>query len=207
MSDGYANLSEAPKLTIRRVDTVSYNHPAQGRAGQPSFEGNNMDELLYPGANERMREARTEYRLGRSFFDKGRWKSAASHFGQAERISGREDVYRQLYRSCHGLSLIYAGDVSGLNLCRNAAGLETVHAAVFLNLALAELRLHHRKRACQAVSRGLKVDPRHKELLALRRKMGVRRPPFIPFLKRDNLLNKWLGKATYRSARRGSTPR
>jgi tetratricopeptide (TPR) repeat protein len=160
-----------------------------------------MDELLYPGANERMREARKEYQLGRTFFEKGQWKSAARHFGQAERRSGREDVYQHLYRSCHGLSLVYCGDVSGLNLCRNAAGVETVHAEVFLNLALAELRLQHRKRACQAVSRGLKLDPRHKALLTLRRKMGIRRPPLLPFLKRDNPLNKWLGKATYRNGR------
>ena len=166
-----------------------------------------MDELLYPGANARMREARREYQLGRSFFEKGQWKSAARHFGEAERRSGREDVYLHLYRSWHGLSLVYCGDVSGLNLCRNAARLETVHADVFLNLALAELKLQHRKRACQAVSLGLKLDARHKPLLALRRRMGVRRPLLLPFLKRDNLLNKWLGKATYRSGRRDSAGR
>ena len=100
-----------------------------------------MDELLYPGATARMREAREEYQLGRAFFDKKQWKTAARHFAQAERRSGREDVYQHLYRSCHGLSLVYCGDVSGLNLCRHAAGVETVNAEVFLNLALAELRL------------------------------------------------------------------
>ena len=159
-----------------------------------------MDELLYPGATARMREAREEYQLGRAFFDKKQWKTAARHFAQAERRSGREDVYQHLYRSCHGLSLVYCGDVSGLNLCRHAAGVETVNAEVFLNLALAELKFQHRKRACQAVSRGLSLDPRHKKLLRLRNKMGMRRQPCLPFLKRDNVLNKWLGKATYRSA-------
>jgi hypothetical protein len=166
-----------------------------------------MDELLYPGANARMREAREEYQLGQAFFEKRQWKMAARHFGQAERRSGREDVYQHLYRSCHGLSLVYSGDVSGLNLCRNAAGLETVHAEVFLNLALAELRFQHRKQACRAVTRGLKLDPRHKKLLALRSRMGIRRPPCLPFLKRDNVLNKWLGKATYRGARRRTASR
>ena len=166
-----------------------------------------MDELLYPGANERMREAREEYKLGRAFFDKKQWKTAARHFGQAERKSGREDVYQHLYRSCYGLSLVYCGDVSGLNLCRNAAGMERVHAEVFLNLALAELKFQHRKRACQAVSKGLNLDPRHKQLVALRSKMGIRRRPCLPFLRRENLLNKWLGKVTYRGARRGSASR
>jgi hypothetical protein len=166
-----------------------------------------MDELLYPGAEARMREAREEYQLGRAFFDKKQWKMAARHFAQAERKSGRQDTDQQLYRSAHGLSLIYCGDVSGLNLCRHAAGAESVQAEVFLNLALAEVKFQHRKRACQAVSRGLKLDPRHKKLLALRSRMGIRRQPCLPFLKRDNVFNKWLGKATYRGVRRGPAVR
>ena len=85
-----------------------------------------MDELLYPGAEARMREAREEYQLGRAFFDKNQWKTAARHFAQAERRSGHQDQFQHLYRSCHGLSLIYSGDVSGLNLCRHAAGMERV---------------------------------------------------------------------------------
>jgi hypothetical protein len=178
-----------------------------GNAGQANYEGYHMDELLYPGLSARMREAREEYQLGRAFFDKKQWKTAARHFGQAERRSGREDVNQHLYRSFHGLALVYCGDVSGLNLCRHAAGVETVHAEVFLNLALAEVKFQHRKRACQAVSHGLNLDPRHEKLLVLRSRMGVRRRPSLPFLKRDNVLNKWLGKATYRSARRGPPSR
>ena len=58
-----------------------------------------MDELLYPGATARMREARGEYQLGRAFFEKKQWKAAARHFGQAERKSGREDV-AQRFQSC-----------------------------------------------------------------------------------------------------------
>ncbi len=166
-----------------------------------------MDELLYPGAAERMRKAREEYLLGQAFFDKKQWKMAARHFGQAERKAGREDVSQYLYRSCHGLSLVCCGDVSGLNLCRHAASMETVQADSFLNLALAELKFQHRKRACRAISQGLRLHPRHKQLLKLRSKLGVRRQPPLPFLKRANVLNKWLGKAPYRGGRRGSVLR
>jgi hypothetical protein len=166
-----------------------------------------MDELLYPGATERRRESRSAYQQGRTCFEKGQWKMAARHYAQAERKSGREDVYQQMYRSAHGLALVYAGDISGLNLCRHAASLETVNADVFLNLALAELRLQHRKRACEAVTRGLRLDARHAQLVALRNRMGTRRRPVLPFLKRDNLLNKWLGKATYKPPRRGPSSR
>jgi len=37
--------------------------------------------------------------------------------------------------------------------------------------------------------------------------MGVRRNPCLPFLRRENLLNKWLGKATYRKVGQGSASR
>jgi hypothetical protein len=92
---------------------------------------------------------------------------------------------------------VYGGDSSGLNLCRHAAAAETLQARVFVNLALAELKLNHRKRACLAVSAGLRVDRSDPGLLRLRDRMGVRRAPVVPFLKRDNLLNRWLGRYTW----------
>jgi len=43
--------------------------------------------------------------------------------------------------------------------------------------------------------------------LKLRRDMGVRRNPCLPFLRRENLLNKWLGKVTYRRVSREGASR
>ena len=162
-----------------------------------------MEQSAYPDNQARIRQARQECELGRQFFKKNQWKIAARHFAVAEQMSGRNDIHKYLYRSYHGLSLVNCGDFSGLNLCRNAASMETIDAEVFLNLALAELKMNHRKRACDAVSLGLEIDPRHADLLKLRRTMGMRRKPVVPFLKRENPLNKWLGKATYRHNRRG----
>ena len=149
-------------------------------------------------AQERAREVQTEYQLGLAFFRMRHWRTAARHFGLADCRCGRSDVNEHLYRSYHGLSLVYSGDVSGLNLCRHAAAKETLRATVFENLALAEIRFRHRKRACTAIGLGLHIDPAHAGLLRLRREMGVRRDPCIRFLRRENVLNKWLGKATSR---------
>jgi len=162
-----------------------------------------MDGSETPFAQERAQQVQQEYQLGLEFFRKQHWKTAARHFGLADQKSGRHDVHQHLYRSYHGLSLVYCGDVSGLNLCRHAAAKETLQATVFRNLALAEIRFRHRKRACAAVRLGLQLDPAHAGLLQLRCDMGVRRNPCLPFLRRENLLNKWLGKATYRNVRRG----
>jgi len=153
-------------------------------------------------AQERAQQVQQEYQLGLAFFRMKRWKIAARHFELADQKSGRHDVQQRVYRSYHGLSLIYSGDISGLNLCRHNAAKEKIKAEVFHNLALAELRFRHRKRAWTAVRFGLRLNPAHTGLLELRRGMGVRRTPCLPFLSRDHLLNKWLGKATYRRARR-----
>lgn len=147
---------------------------------------------------DRADQARFEYELGLAFFRKKQWKSAARHFAIAEQKTGRVEAGKQVYLSYHGLSLVCGGDVSGLNLCRYAARVERADAMVFRNLVLAEMWLRHRKRACAALVAGLAINANHSDLLKLRRKLGVRRRPCIPFLQRSNWLNKWLGKATYR---------
>lgn len=149
---------------------------------------------------KRERDARAEYKLGIAFFRKKQWRTAARHFSQAERKCPRGDAHLQTYRSWHGVSLVYSGDVSGLNLCRHAASNEHIDATVFQNLTLAELKLRHRKRACATLKRGLTIDPKHRGLIKLRKNMGARRQPSLIFLDRNNPLNKWLGKMTYRRA-------
>jgi len=147
---------------------------------------------------DREHHARSEYELGIVFSRKKYWRAAARHFAAAEYACRRDDIQVHRYRSWHGLALVYSGDVSGLNLCRNAAENEIADGTVFRNLVLAELKFHHRKRACVMLARGLSVAPGHRGLLRLRRVMGVRRPPCLDFLGRNNPINKWLGKITYR---------
>ena len=156
-----------------------------------------MDGSATVFAQERAQQVQQEYQLGLAFFGKHHWRTAARHFALAEQKSVRRDAHERLYRSYHGLSLVFSGDISGLNLCRHTAARETRQATVFHNLALAEIRLRHRKRACAAIRHGLQLDPAHAGLRDLRRVMGVRRKPCLPFLRRNNPLNKWLGKATY----------
>ena len=156
-----------------------------------------MRASVYPTPRSRRREAHDEYQMGLAFYQKKQWKTAARHFGQADRKAGHDDVYMHLYMSYQGLCQVLSGDISGLNLCRHAASMEVLQPAVFLNLAVAELQLRHRKRACSAIRLGLGLDPKHAGLLKLRNRIGVRRTPCLLFLSRNNLLNKWLGRATY----------
>ena len=162
-----------------------------------NFKGAPMRASVYSTSSSRRREAQDEYQMGLAFYRKKQWKMAARHFGQADHRAGHDDVYMHLYLSYQGLCQVLSGDISGLNLCRHAASMETLQSGVFLNLAIAELKLRHRKRACSAIRLGLGLDPRHAGLLKLRSRIGVRRTPCLMFLSRNNLLNRWLGRMTY----------
>ena len=79
-------------------------------------------------AQERAQQVQQEYQLGLAFFRMKRWKTAARHFQLVGQKCGRHDVQQRLYRSYHGLSLVYSGDISGLNLCRHTAAKEKIKA-------------------------------------------------------------------------------
>lgn len=165
--------------------------------------------MQYPisGLDTDPQPLRPEYLQGRRYASLGDWDAALYCFKSATQAAPAGDAHANLYLSFLGLAEIQLNDLSGLNLCRRAAAAEQAHGAVFENLARAELRLGHRKQACAAIGRGLRVDDQHTGLRTLRLHMGVRRPPLLSFLPRDNPLNRILGKLTYRKTRRRQSGR
>lgn len=144
---------------------------------------------------------------GRQRFRQGDLAAALICFKAANQATVDHHVHAGLYMSYLGLTQVLLNDVSGLNLCRRAAQEEAHRGDVFENLARAELRLGHRRQACDAVRRGIKLDKTHAGLRDLRTEMGMRRPPALGFLDRDNPLNRFLGKLTYRSRRKRAARR
>jgi len=65
---------------------------------------------------------------------------------------------------------------------------------LYLNLGKAYLASDQRKQAHDAFTKGLEFDNRNKSLLAELKKLGRRRKPVVPFLKRSSPINKGLGK-------------
>ncbi|HEY9198683.1 MAG TPA: hypothetical protein VIR60_04890 [Gammaproteobacteria bacterium] len=143
-----------------------------------------------------------DFILGQRSYRQGDLKTALQCFKSACQATADTHIYAHLYLSSLGLVQVLLNDLSGLNLCRRAAAEESRRGEVFENLARAELKLGHRKQACDALRRGLKVDRANPSLRALREEIGVRRTPVLRFLDRDNPLNRVLGKLTYRSPRR-----
>ncbi|MFN2309442.1 MAG: hypothetical protein ABR553_06865 [Gammaproteobacteria bacterium] len=142
-----------------------------------------------------------DFIAGQRYLKRGNLPAALSCFKAASQSTIVHHVYAPLYLSSLGLTQVLLMDVSGLNLCRRAAQEATRHGEVFENLARAELRLGHRRQACDALRRGLKLESTHAGLRELREEMGVRRPPILAFLDRDNPVNRFLGRLTYRPRR------
>ena len=141
---------------------------------------------------------------GQRYFRQGDLNSALACFKSAHQSTATAHVYAHLYMSYLGLTQVMLNDVSGLNLCRRAAQEEAHRGEVFENLVRAELKLGHRKQACDALRRGQRLDKGNAGLRALREEMGMRRSPCLSFLDRDNPLNRILGRLTYRSRRPGA---
>jgi hypothetical protein len=98
----------------------------------------------------------------------------------------------------YGIARVEGKVAEGLKLCQHSIKVEFYQPDNYLNLARTHLLTRNRKEAVDAIRRGLKIDPNHVELTALSRDLGVRRPPVIGFLSRDNFLNRLLGAMRHR---------
>ena len=86
----------------------------------------------------------------------------------------------------------------GLELCKRAQISDPRNPYVYWCMAKLQLLNRSRKDAIDAVERGLRAAPDNFILLRLRKQLGVRQAPPLPFLKRDNGLNVRLGRLMHR---------
>lgn len=91
---------------------------------------------------------------------------------------------------------------SGINDCREALkalrhrvpfGAEFFYPVLYLNLGRAYLAAGRKKEAVDAFRQGLLVDKENADLLWEMQRLGLRKKPPLPFLKRSNPLNKYIG--------------
>lgn len=91
----------------------------------------------------------------------------------------------------------------GVNTCRHAFkilrehvpfGEEFFFPILYLNLGKAYLAADKRKKAYESFKKGLEIDVGNNKLLDELKKLGIRKQPPLPFLKRSNPLNKYLGR-------------
>ena len=94
-----------------------------------------------------------------------------------------------------------------IDLCKLAIELQFYNADHYANLARVYVAAGNRKKAIDAIEQGLKSHAADETLLEVRRKLGVRAKPPIPFLDRDHPINVTLGQARHAKKTSPKEPR
>jgi tetratricopeptide (TPR) repeat protein len=112
-----------------------------------------------------------------------------------------DDPFLLSYYGCLD-SIINKNYAYGIDTCSRALeilneripfGKEIFFPTFYLNLGRAYLASGRKKDAVTAFRRGLSYEPENKDLLWEVKKLGMRKNPPIPYLKRSNPLNKYIG--------------
>ena len=127
-------------------------------------------------------------------------QNALRSFQLAYQSVSSNDPNHNKYASYCGLLRVLSGDRDGIELCRNAVRSEHHDGDVFLNLACVEWHVRSRRQSVLAVEKGLKVERKHAGLKRMRNQIGYRDRNVIPFLARNNPLNKIFGMLKRRKA-------
>jgi hypothetical protein len=127
---------------------------------------------------------------------RGSWRDGLPALARIAEQDERQGALPALVYSYlgYGIALRQQRVQEGLRLCQHAVKLEFYQAENYLNLARTHLLANHRRAAVRAVADGLKIEPDQRQLLELRRELGQRRAPVLPFLARSNPLNSLLGR-------------
>ena len=136
----------------------------------------------------------TTLRRGIDCCRRGDWNEGLRHLGQiAEKgDTGLPGVYYSYLG--YGIALREKRIREGLQLCRHSVKVEFYQADNYHNLARTYVLARQRSAAVRTVLDGLKIDPHHAGLLVIRRELGIRSRPVLPFLDRGHVLNQFLGR-------------
>ena len=134
-------------------------------------------------------EARQLFDKGMQALTEGNIIAALSFF---EKALAKEDD--PLISSCFAFCIAKErGEIKkAISLCTDAIKEEPENAFHYLNLGKIYLIRKDRKEAVKTFRQGLQHEENRQIIDELNR-LGTRKPPLIPFLKRGNIINKYLG--------------
>jgi Flp pilus assembly protein TadD len=145
-------------------------------------------------------EAAAAWDEGRAAFAARDLDAAHAAFERAHRRAPGDPRYMSWYGVT--LVLVERNWNLGVVLCEQALRQSGPDPDLLLNQARVHVALNQRERAVRAILRGLELWPQDARLAAARDAIGTRRQPVIPFLSRNNPVNRVLGRIRYRWSRR-----
>ena len=131
---------------------------------------------------------------------RGDWRTGLNILTQLAQESAGEKALPGIFYSYLGVAMarVEGRKRESIELCRYGVQLAPRDPENRLNLARAYLINRNRHQAIKQLHVGLRISPSNRRLRELEREIGTRRPPAIRFLSRDNPLNMWIGRLTYR---------
>jgi len=135
-------------------------------------------------------------RAGDEAWDRGDRAAAHESYRAAQQIDGNDP--QVLSRLGLTLVLVARDEYKGVAFCEEALRRGAADADALWRLATVYEATFQKERAVRAVRQGLNVDRNHAGLVDMIQRLGVRRPPVIPFLPRSNPINKYLGMLRHR---------
>ncbi|MFN3414043.1 MAG: tetratricopeptide repeat protein [Thermoanaerobaculum sp.] len=143
----------------------------------------------------------------KSLLRQGIWAVQQRDWEEAYEVLGEAlDGYRQRGEKIPALLLSYYALALGMHTgkfkqaiecCQSALTTEPARVEHYANLAQLYVAAGSRRKAVEAIHRGLEIDDSYPRLLQIRATLGWRRPPVIPSLSRDHWLNVFLGKVRH----------
>jgi tetratricopeptide (TPR) repeat protein len=95
------------------------------------------------------------------------------------------------------LALVQRKFKPAIDLCRRAIELQFYTSEHYANLTRVYVAAGNRKKALETVDAGLKQIPDDPSLMAVRKTLGVRARPAVPFLDRAHPINVTLGQSRH----------
>jgi tetratricopeptide (TPR) repeat protein len=95
------------------------------------------------------------------------------------------------------VALIRKDFKNSIELCKRAINLEFYNGDHYANLSRVYAVAGNRKKAIETAEAGLKLLPEHGRLLTVRKELGFRSRPSVPFLERSHPINVSLGQARH----------
>lgn len=112
-----------------------------------------------------------------------------------------EDPFLMSYYGCL-IAIVENNPAEGVRICEDAIkalnrsmpfGIEFFYPVFYLNLGRAYLKQENKTAAIESFTEGLRHDHENRDLLWEMKKLGSRRKPAVPFLRRSNPINKYIG--------------
>ena len=119
---------------------------------------------------------------------------AVDCFYTACQCADSANPHYDMYLCYYGYARILNGDYRAIEHCRRAAGRRREDANLYYILARAEMFCRNRQQMIMAIAAGIKLDNQHLGLRLMRKTIAHRRFKPIPFLPRNNILNRSIGR-------------